>query len=64
MRRWEKGVLIGEVDLPIDFIDWLRGEIEHARNITNKVDSRSKLIDWLCPHARLTTLLEVQSAYK
>lgn len=63
-RRYENGEVVGEVDPPIDFERWLCSEIEQARRICDKVDARASLMDWLCPYARQTTLLETLAAYE
>lgn len=33
MRHYDKGVLVGEVDPPIDFEQWLRTQLEHAEHL-------------------------------
>jgi hypothetical protein len=58
-RRYDNGVIVGESDVQPTLVDWVRGELEHAKDVYGPVD---------CPKTdrpsylwgRITALKEVQ----
>lgn len=60
MRHFDKGALVGEQNPPVDFEQWLRGELAQVRQINTR-DSLAPGV--ISVNARKTALLEVLAAF-
>lgn len=63
MRHYDKGVLVGEQDPPIDFVQWLRGEIQQAQNTEHNAPGHVTIAG-VAATARRQALNEVLRAYE
>lgn len=60
MRRYEKGQIVGTIDPPIPFEDWLWAELQQAHSMK---PSKDNVMDCACANQRVRALEEVQAAW-